>query len=113
MQYLAISTGSLVRALNRNGMMMSVFTSSGQTHVRPLRTVGAVIGISLDPRSFLRSPTQRRFRGVIRRSFPFWLPYGPPSFWARGVWRTPFLRGCPDGVRHKDPNARLVKPPPV
>ena len=31
MAYFAISTGSFVRALNRNGMMMSVFTSSGQT----------------------------------------------------------------------------------
>src|SRR5207253_10592471 len=44
--YLTISTGSLARALNRNGMIMSVFTSSGQSQARPFRILGAVIGIS-------------------------------------------------------------------
>src|SRR6267143_1891252 len=82
MAYFAISTGSLVRALNRKGMIMSVFTSSGQTQVLPRRIVdGALrlIGISSDqqyalPRLMLQLLLERR-----DRFWRLWRPFVPHS----------------------------------
>src|SRR5437667_11823758 len=73
MAYFAISTGSLVRALNRNGMMMSVFTSLGQTQVRPRMIVaggGRLIGISWERQYVLPVAMGWRFGEMSGR---FWL----------------------------------------
>src|SRR6266571_7336035 len=88
MAYFAISTGSFVRALNRKGMMMSVFTSSGQTHVLPRMIVeggGRLIGISLDRQYVLRGLMRRLLRGMRGRFWRLWRPFVPHNFAER--WR--------------------------
>src|SRR2546428_9591367 len=83
MAYFAISTGSLVRALNRNGMMMSVFTSSGQTHVLPRIIVdggGRLIGISSDQQYGLPRLMLRRWLETRGRFWRVWGPSRPHSF---------------------------------
>src|SRR5437899_11145884 len=82
MAYFAISTGSLVRALNRNGMMMSVFTSSGQTHVLPRMMVegaGRLIGISSDQQYGLPRLMLRRWLETRGRFWQLWRPSGHHS----------------------------------
>src|SRR5207249_4249690 len=91
MAYFAISTGSLVRALNRKGMMISVFTSSGQTHVLPRIIVeggGRLIGISWDRQYALRGLRRRLLRGMRGRSWRLWRPFVPHSSVER--WRDRF-----------------------
>src|SRR5260370_25917251 len=83
MAYFAISTGSLVRALNRNGMMMSVFTSSGQTQVRPRMIVegaGRLIGISQDRQYVLQELMPRLLLEMRGRFWRSWHPFVPHSF---------------------------------
>src|SRR3989442_938189 len=83
MAYFAISTGSLVRALNRNGMMISVFTSSGQTQVLPWIIVdggGRLIGISSDRQYALPRLTLRLLLGMRGRFWRLWRPFVPHSF---------------------------------
>src|SRR5438132_10851626 len=80
MAYFAISTGSLVRALNRNGMMMSVFTSSGQTQVLPRIIVdggGRLIGISWDRQYALPGLMLQLSLGMRGRFWRLWLPFVP------------------------------------
>src|SRR2546426_12011111 len=75
MAYFAISTGSLVRALNRNGMMMSVFTSSGQTQVLPRMIVdggGRLICISSDRRYALPRLMRQLLREMRGRFWRLW-----------------------------------------
>src|SRR6266702_2470791 len=91
MAYFAISTGSLVRALNRNGMMMSVFTSSGQTQVLPRMIVdggGRLIGSSSDRQYVLRGLRRRLLRGMRGRFWRLWRPFVPRSFVE--MWRDRF-----------------------
>src|SRR2546427_5103426 len=91
MAYFAISTGSLVRALNRNGMMMSVFTSSGQTHVLPRIIVdgaGRLIGISSDRQYVLPRLTRQLLLEMRDRFWLLWRPFVPHSFAER--WRDRF-----------------------
>src|SRR5438552_4746847 len=91
MAYFAISTGSLVRALNRNGMMMSVFTSLGQTQVRPRMIVdggGRLIGISWDRQYVLPVPMRRLLREMRGRFWLLWRPFVPHS--SVGKWRDRF-----------------------
>src|SRR2546427_6528028 len=73
MAYFAISTGSLVRALKRKGMIMSVFTSSGHTQVLPrmiVDGVGRLIGISQDRQYAL---PKLRLRPSLEMTGRFWL----------------------------------------
>src|SRR2546425_13322420 len=103
MAYFAISTGSLVRALNRNGMMMSVFTSSGQTHVLPRIMVdgaGRLIGISSDRQYALPRLMQRLLLGMRGRFWRLWRPFVPHSSVER--WRDRFhsRRERRGGSRH-------------
>src|SRR2546425_7169484 len=91
MAYFAISTGSLVRALNRNGMMMSVFTSSGQTQVLPRIIVdggGRLIGISWDRQYALQELMLRLLRGMRGRFWRVWRPFAQHSSAER--WRDRF-----------------------
>src|SRR6266581_8666717 len=91
MAYFAISTGSLVRALNRNGMMMSVFTSSGQTQVLPRMIVdgaGRLIGISLDRQYALPRLMPQLLPGMRGRSWRLWHPFVPRS--SAEKWRDRF-----------------------
>src|SRR5229473_5835881 len=90
MAYFAISTGSLVRALKRNGMIMSVFTSSGQTHARPRMIAdGAwrLIGISVDQQYAPREPKQRLWQETRDRSGQLTRPFVPHSFAERWTSR--------------------------
>src|SRR2546428_10747436 len=83
MAYFAISTGSLVRALNRNGMMMSVFTSSGQTQVLPRMIVdggGRLICISSDRRYALPRLMRQLLREMRGRFWRLGRPFVPHSF---------------------------------
>src|SRR6266581_603964 len=91
MAYFAISTGSLVRALNRNGMMISVFTSSGQTHVLPRMIVdggGRLIGISSDRQYALPRLRRRLLLEMRGRFWRLWRPFVPRSSVER--WRDMF-----------------------
>src|SRR5207245_1212953 len=91
MAYFAISTGSLVRALNRNGMMMSVFTSSGQTHVLPRIIVeggGRLIGIYSDRQYALPRLMRQLSLGMRGRFWRLRRPFVPHNFGER--WRDRF-----------------------
>src|SRR5207302_7566503 len=106
MAYFAISTGSLVRALNRNGMMMSVFTSSGQTHVLPRIIVeggGRLIGISLDRLCALQGLMPRLLLEMRGRFWRLWRPFVRHNFVGRWIDRFHSRRGhrdaCPR-MRH-------------
>src|SRR2546427_8220879 len=106
MAYFAISTGSLVRALNRNGMMMSVFTSSGQTHVLPRMMVegaGRLIGISSDQQYGLPRLMLRRWLETRGRFWRVWRPSGQHRF--VGMWedRVRSRPEHPGGVRRIRP----------
>src|SRR6266852_581026 len=100
MAYFAISTGSLVRALNRNGMMMSVFTSSGQTQVLPLMIVdgiGRLIGISQDRQYGLPRRMPRLWLEMRGRFWRLRRPFVPHS--SAEKWRDTFhFRREPRGV---------------
>src|SRR2546425_8513266 len=104
MAYFAISTGSLVRALNRNGMMMSVFTSSGQTHVLPRIIVdggGRLIGIPSDRQYALPGLMLRLWPGMRGRFWRLWRPFVPPRFVERWRGRFRFRPRHRGGVRRR------------
>src|SRR5467141_4994887 len=104
MAYFAISTGSLVRALNRNGMMMSVLTSSGQTHVLPRMIVdggGRLIGISQDPLCGLPMLTLRLSLEMRDRSWRSLRPFVPHSFVEKWINRFHSRREHQDACQRK------------
>src|SRR3989442_16001055 len=103
MAYFAISTGSLVRALNRNGMMMSVFTSSGQTQVLPRIIVdggGRLIGISSDRQYALPRLMPPRWLETRGRFWRLWPPFVPHSSAEKWTDRSHSRREHRGGARH-------------
>src|SRR2546426_8093378 len=102
MVYLAISTGSLVRALNRNGIMMSVFTSSGQTQVRPRMIVegaGRLIGGSWDRQYALPRLMRQLLLEMRDRFWRLRRPFVLHRFLEKGIDRFRSHREHLDGYR--------------
>src|SRR5438093_9318274 len=101
MQYLAISTGSLVLALNLNGMMMSVFTLSPQTQVLPRRIGGVVKG---NPSGRLFCPPKlkpHRSPEKPSKSERWLLPFVPRSSSERLRCKSRSRLGLPNEFLHK------------